>query len=116
MIRWFADENLNGAIVRSLFYHRPSLDLVRVQDVGLRTADDVAVLEWAATHGRILLTQDRATMPDFAFRRVVTHQPMPGIFVVDERVSLRQVIDEILLVEDCSTPDEWHGKVIYLPL
>ena len=116
MIRWLADENLNGAIVRSLFYHRPSLDLVRVQDVGLRTADDVAVLEWAAAHDRILLTQDRATMPDFAFQRVVKHQPMPGIFVVDERVSLRQVIDEILLVEDCSTPAEWHGKVIYLPL
>lgn len=115
-MRWLADENLSGAITRSLFYHRPTLDLVRVQDVGLRTADDIAVLEWAAAQGRILLTHDRATIPDFAFQRVLARQSMPGVFVVDERVSLRQVIDQLLLVEDCSNAEEWHGKVIYLPL
>lgn len=115
-MRWLADENLNGAIIRSLLYRRPTLDLVRVQDVGLRTVDDAAILEWAAAQGRILLTHDRATIPDFAFQRVVTRQSMPGVFVVDERISLRQVIDELLLVEDCSAPEEWQGKVIYLPL
>ncbi len=115
-MRWLADENLSGAITRSLPYHRPTLDLVRVQDVGLRTADDIAVLEWAAAQSRILLTDDRATIPDFAFQRVLARQLMPGVFVVDEHVSLRQVIDELLLVEDCSTAEEWHGRVIYLPL
>jgi predicted nuclease of predicted toxin-antitoxin system len=38
------------------------LDLVRVQEVGLRTADDPDILEWAAAQGRVLVTRDRDTM------------------------------------------------------
>ena len=37
----------------------PTLDIVRVQDVGLRTASDPDILAWAASEGRILLTHDR---------------------------------------------------------
>lgn len=61
-IRYF-----NGDIVRGLFLRQPDLDLLRVQDVGLRKVDDPAILDWATSNGRILLTHDRATMPDFAY-------------------------------------------------
>lgn len=39
----------------------PSSDLVRVQDVGLRTQKDVKVLDWAAAERRVLLTHDAQT-------------------------------------------------------
>ena len=35
-----------------------SVDLVRVQDVGLEQADDTSILAWAAENNRILLTHD----------------------------------------------------------
>ncbi len=57
------DENFNGDIFRGLLLRHPNLDLLRVQDVGLREVDDPAILAWAADNGRILLTHDRATMP-----------------------------------------------------
>jgi hypothetical protein len=44
MLRWLGDENLNGDIIRGLFLRQTDLDLVRVQGVGLTTADDPAVL------------------------------------------------------------------------
>lgn len=116
MVRLLSDENFNGEIVRGLLLRRPDLDLHRVQDVGLEAADDPAILEWAAANNRIVLTHDRATMPDFAYARVVRGQPMPGIFVVDDRMSVRQAIDEVLLVEVCSEQAEWVGLVVYLPL
>jgi len=55
-------------------------------------------------------------MPDFAYFRVVAEQPMPGVFVVDDRMSVRQAIDEILLIENCSEQAEWSSLVVYLPL
>ena len=53
MLLLAADENFNNDIVRGLLRQRPELDIVRVQDVGLSGADDVAVLEWAAQEGRV---------------------------------------------------------------
>ena len=39
MIRFFADEDFNGRIVRGLLRRKRDLDLVRVQNVGLAGAD-----------------------------------------------------------------------------
>lgn len=55
-------------------------------------------------------------MPNCAYARVVTGQPMPGIFVVHDRMAVRQVIEELLLLDTCSEQAEWAGLVVYLPL
>ena len=83
---------------------------------GLEEADDPNILEWAAANNRILLTHDRATMPDFAYARIIAGQPMAGVFVVPDRMAVRQALDELLLIEDCSEQAEWTGLVVYLPL
>jgi hypothetical protein len=41
---------------------------------------------------------------------------MPGIFVVPDHLTVRHVIEELLLVEACSEQTEWTGLVVYLPL
>lgn len=66
MLRFVADENFNGDIVRGLLLRQPDLDIVRVQDVDLAGSDDPDVLAWSAENDRIILTHDRATMPDYA--------------------------------------------------
>jgi predicted nuclease of predicted toxin-antitoxin system len=116
MLRLLSDENFNGDIVRGLFLRQPDLDLLRVQDVGLRKVDDPEIIDWATSNGRILLTHDRATMPDFAYERLSQGQQMSGLFVINDRMLVRQVIDELLLLIDCSEQDEWKGIVLYLPL
>jgi len=55
-------------------------------------------------------------MPDFAYARVGVGQPMPGVFVMPDRLAVRQAIEELLLVETCSEQAEWDGLVVYLPL
>jgi hypothetical protein len=116
MLRRLSDENFNGDMVRGLLLRHPGLDLRRVQDVGLEEADDPAILAWAAAHNCILLTHDRTTMPAFAYARSVAGQPMAGVFVVPDRMAVRQAIEELLLMEACSEPAEWSGLVVYLPL
>lgn len=43
MLRLAADENFNNNIVRGLLRRNPTLDIVRIQDVGLSGADDSQV-------------------------------------------------------------------------
>jgi len=60
-VKWLADENFRGAIVRGWFGSR--VDILRVQDIPeISGADDPAVLAWAAQNDRIVLTQDVSTM------------------------------------------------------
>ena len=69
MLRFLADENFDGRITAGLVQREPTLDLVRVQDVGLSGRDDPTILAWAATEERLLLTHDRKTVGGFAVRR-----------------------------------------------
>jgi predicted nuclease of predicted toxin-antitoxin system len=115
-LRFLADENFNRKIVVGLRRRIEDLDLVRVQDVGLRTAEDPAVLEWAAEDGRVLLTHDIQTVPDFAHQRVIAEQPMAGVIVVPTLMALATAIEDLELVVGASLDDEWDGQVRYLPL
>jgi len=115
-MRLLFDENFDNDIVRGLQRRNPNLDLIRVQDVGLRSADDPTILEWAANQGCVVFTHDVKTMANFAYERIEAGKPMPGLFEVKRSLPLGQVIEDILLLAECSLPDEWENKVVYLPL
>jgi hypothetical protein len=116
VLKLAADENFNRDIVRGLLRRKPDLDIVRVQDAGLGSADDPDVLEWAAREGRVLFTHDVATMSRFAWERASAGKSMPGVFEVPSSIPVRQAIEDILLVASCSLDGEWEGQVRYLPL
>lgn len=115
-MRLLADENLHGAIVRGVLRRRPGTDIVRVQDVGLRGAEDGAILAWAASEDRVIVTHDVATMIDLAYARVERGERMPGLLAVSASSSLGAVIDDIVLLLSCSGPDEWASRVLFVPL
>jgi hypothetical protein len=116
MLRLVSDEDVHGSIVRGLWRRAPNLDLVQVQDVGLARTPDPQILEWAAQEGRVVITEDVNTMVGFAWERVKTGLPMPGVLVVRETGRIGRAIDDILLVAECCTPDEVKDQVWYLPL
>jgi predicted nuclease of predicted toxin-antitoxin system len=116
VLRLVSDENFDGDILRGLYRRRPDLDFVRVQDVGLSATPDPDLLAWAAVEGRILLTHDRDTMPNFAYDRVRAGQPMPGVFLVSDLMPIGHAIEEILLAVVCLPPDECKDLVRFFPL
>ena len=116
MLRLAADENFNNDILRVLIRRNPTIDIVRVQDVGLSGADDPAVLAWAASESRVLITHDVSTLTKHAYARVETGAPMPGVFEAGPRLAIGRAIDDLLLLTECSLDGEWEGKVLYLPL
>ena len=101
MLRLLADENFNGDVVRALLLRQPDLDIVRVQDVGLAGIADPDILAWAAVNDRIILTHDRATLPQ--------------LFILDDRFPVGHATDELLLLITCSEQPKWRAAwSIYL--
>jgi hypothetical protein len=116
MIPLAIDENFNNDVLRGLVRRNPRLDVVRVQDAGLSSLDDEAVLQWAAEQGRVLVTHDVSTITAHAYARAIAGQRMPGVFEVPRSVAVAVAIEDLLLIAECSLPGEWEGQVRYLPL
>ena len=68
MLRLATDADVHGEIIRGLRRRRPEVDLVRAQDALPEGSPDFAVLAWAATENRILVTNGRNTMVGFAYQ------------------------------------------------
>jgi predicted nuclease of predicted toxin-antitoxin system len=116
MIRFAADENFNGNIIRILQTRLPNIDLIRIQDTPLFGAEDQDVLTWCSDENRILLSHDVSTLKDFAYERILGGLPMPGVFLSDQHASPRSIADDLILIATCSTDTDWAGRVWHLPL
>jgi hypothetical protein len=57
MLKLLADENFNGEIFRGLLRLHPELDLIRVQDAGLQSADDPSILAAACCQATAIARQ-----------------------------------------------------------
>jgi hypothetical protein len=116
MIRFLADENFNIHILTGVRRRLPTLDILRVQDAGLRTFSDKLVLAYASGENRILLSHDVHTMETHALARLNSGRQMPGLLLIHQYLPIGQAIDEIVLIAACSRDDEWNGIIRYLPL
>ena len=115
-LRFLIDEDFDNDIVRGMLRRLPTLDIVRVQDVERSGNPDPIVLERAAQDGRVLLTHDVSTMTAHAYARVASGLPMAGVFAVSQLASIHAVIEDLVLLAECSLPGEWEGQVRYVPL
>lgn len=116
MLKFLADENFDNTIVRGLLRRNANIDIVRVQDVGLSGEDDPTILAWAAQENRVLLAHDVATITRYAYERITQGQPMPGVIEIGLDAPIGRVIEDIILVLECSLDGELEGQVQYLPL
>ena len=115
MSQFLTDENFNRYILQGLLRRRPRLDIVRVQDVNLRSTDDRIILEWASQANRVLLTHDVSTIPKYAGERTASGSTFAGIVVVRNEAPLGRIIEDILFLADYSE-GEWENTIQFVPL
>lgn len=116
MLALLADENFKAQIQTGLRRRLPTVDLVSVQELGLRGLDDPGLLARAASEHRVLLTHDVNTVPRFAYERLESGAPMAGVVVVPDRMAVGQAIDELALLIESATPEDVELRVLHLPL
>jgi predicted nuclease of predicted toxin-antitoxin system len=115
MLKLLADENFDNTILRGLLRRQPDIDIIRVQDTELYGANDPTVLAWAAQENRVLLTHDVATITRYAYERITKEQAMPGVVEVVSGSQVGRVIEDILMLLECSLDGELANQIYYLP-
>jgi hypothetical protein len=63
-----------------------------------------------------ILTQDVSTLIALAFERVRSAKPMAGVIAVSQSLPIRVAIEDLVLVAECGSTEEWANQVLFLPL
>ncbi len=115
-MKFWADENFHGDILRGILAAYPDLDIVRIQDTELSGVDDATLLEAASGQGIVIITHDVQTMTKHAYDRVRAGLPMSGVVEVAEKIPIGQAIDDLVLLIGAGVPADFENQVIYVPL
>ena len=114
-VKFQADADLDGRILRGLRRAAPEIDIRTAALAGFTGLADPEVLRIAADSGRILVSQDRRTMPAH-FVRFTSGAHSPGVILLREAISISTAIEELALVWAASDAEEWIGRLVWIPL
>ena len=110
-----ADADLNEEIVFGLFRREAQIDFLTAEESHLRGLPDPEVLTIAARENRVLITHDRRTMP-YHLADFIAHENSPGVIIVSQNVSVREAIEELLLIWTASDAEYWQNRIVSIPL
>lgn len=116
MLAILIDNDFREPIVTGLLAREPGIDILRVRQIGLRHAGDREILEWAALHGRVVVTHDVNTMVGFAYERVAARLAMTGVLAVAQQIPTRLAIEDLLLAVGCYEAPDMDNLVRFFPM
>ena len=114
-VRFQADADLDARIIRGLKRQQPEIDIQTAAEAGLQGLADPDVLRVAGDSGRILVTHDRSTMPSH-FAQFIAGRTSAGVIVVPKNISLGIAVEELLLIWAASQAEEWHNRMVWIPM
>jgi hypothetical protein len=120
-LKFLLDENIPSRIWRVIQQHNKTqddlIDAVKVGDMSdlPLSSDDAAILLWAEKYKRILITEDKRTMPVHLAKHLSSGHTCPGIFVLKLSVSASQIVEYLMLVAYSSQAREWQNRIEYIP-
>jgi hypothetical protein len=79
-------------------------------------APDPEVLRWCERHDFVLITKDRHSMPQHLADHVRSGGHVPGIFILNDRMSLSETITNLIEVAELSLEREYRDQIRYLPI
>jgi hypothetical protein len=64
----------------------------------------------------VLLTHDVSTLIGKASERIRAGSSVPGVIAFAQSMPVGAAIEDLVLVIECSAPEDWSNQVRYLPL
>ena len=117
MIAFLWDESANEDVLHAWRQYMPVCDVLTVHEVHISGVGDDEIVDWANAHNRVVVTQDRRTMPAVVIRRIRSGQFVPGLVVMDlRRLSPGAAAEELALIAEASLPGELANRVVFVPL
>lgn len=114
MISLYVDENIHGNIVKEL--RKRGVDiLLAIDDDHDETYDEI-IMNRATELGRVLVSGD-LDMIIIAERRQREGETFSGLIYAHQRwVSVGKCVEDIELITQCETPEEYVNCILRLPL
>lgn len=124
MLKYLLDEHIPPAyraqILRRAERLVPSVELevwaIGDPDAPSKGTLDPEILSWCESHGFVLVTNNRRSMPVHLADHLNAGQNMPGIFTINPDVSIGQLIDELILIACTALEDEFANHITFLPI
>lgn len=120
-ITFLLDENIPSRIWRAIQRHNEdNVDILNVVCVGQfddlpLSADDPAILLWAERQGRILITEDKTTLPVHLATHLDEGRHCPGVFMLRPATRVSDLLEFLVLVAYASQAAEWRDRIEYVP-
>src|SRR5262245_53147742 len=107
--RFLVDENVPSKLGKALLQAQPSIDYLTVGESGAppRRTKDTGLLLAAYAGQRILLTLDKDSMVGHLIDHYAAGNHTYGVIMVTKGFPMSQYVDDLLLIWDTTTRDEW---------
>ena len=76
---------------------------------------DPEILLWCEEYNFILVTNNRKSMPAHLIDHINESRHIPGIFLLNVKLSVGQNIEELIFLAQVSFNDEYQDQIIHLP-
>jgi len=115
--RFLVDECVPSSLTRGLRRHVAGVSVVQVGEPNApaKGTSDAELLVFCEQEKRILVTADRATMPDCVEEHLHGGRHTWGVFIVGPDISIGRILEELALVCEASKDSEWIDIYCYLP-
>ncbi|KOR32431.1 hypothetical protein TI05_07290 [Achromatium sp. WMS3] len=117
-IRYLLDENVESVFRIALLQQEPSMIVWKVGDPGAppNGTKDPEILEWCEKNTFILVTNNRKSMPKHLMDHIAQGKDMPGILELNPNMSIRETVEELILIWGASELLEYKNIILYLPI
>jgi predicted nuclease of predicted toxin-antitoxin system len=93
-----------------------SIDVLTAQEDGSAELDDDRLLQRATELDRVLVSQDEDLLRE-GTRRLRQQEDFSGIVYAHQlRITIGQMVDDLELIARATSPEEWRGRIEYLPI
>ncbi len=117
-LKYLLDENVDLSYQIQFLRQNSSLVMwvVGGPSAPLRGTLDPEILCWCEEYGFVLVTDNRRSMPVHLADHIERDRHVPGIFILNPKLSIGQNIDELSLIAEGSFDNEYQDRIVHLPL
>ena len=108
------DVHVPAAITRTLVLR--GVDVLTAQLDGTTSLDDATLLDRATALGRVLFSQDEDLLSEAAMRQR-SGQPFSGVIYAHQLgITIGKAINDLEILAQAGTPEDFVNRVEYLPI
>ena len=115
--RFLIDENLSPSIASGVLERNPAADIRYIggPDAPSRGTLDPAVLDYCEQERRVLVTNNRKSMPGHLAALRVAGRHHWGIFEVRDENAVGEIIEELVLMHGATDASEHIDRIRWIP-